>query len=151
MNDSELQLLRLAIDVARRAREHGNHPFGALLTDEQGNVLLESAPAQPGTAYAPLATTHNTNESTTPIVTGTCNICAGGTPAPPDQELAYIDQVRLIAVDHPAGVEIRLESPPAPEEATRFIQEIGKASRDSSRVEVPFERDHAFGVFHVSG
>ncbi len=41
MNDIDLQLLRLAIDVARRAREHGNHPFGAVLADEQGNVLLE--------------------------------------------------------------------------------------------------------------
>jgi len=42
MNNIDLQLLRLAIDVARRAREHGNHPFGAVLADEQGNVLLEA-------------------------------------------------------------------------------------------------------------
>ncbi len=42
MNTSELQLLRRAIGVARRAREHGNHPFGALLADDQGNVLLEA-------------------------------------------------------------------------------------------------------------
>ena len=42
MNDIELQLLRLAIDIARRAREHGNHPFGALLADAQANVLLEA-------------------------------------------------------------------------------------------------------------
>ena len=42
MNDIDLQLLRQAIDVAHRAREHGNHPFGALLADEQGNVLLEA-------------------------------------------------------------------------------------------------------------
>jgi tRNA(Arg) A34 adenosine deaminase TadA len=42
MNDLDGQFLRLAIAVARRAREHGNHPFGALLADEQGNVLLEA-------------------------------------------------------------------------------------------------------------
>jgi len=42
MNNIDLQLLRLAIDVARRAREHGNHPFGAVLADEHGNVLLEA-------------------------------------------------------------------------------------------------------------
>jgi tRNA(Arg) A34 adenosine deaminase TadA len=42
MNDIDLHLLHRAIDVARRAREHGNHPFGAVLTDEQSNVLLES-------------------------------------------------------------------------------------------------------------
>ena len=42
MNNIDLQLLHLAIDVARRAREHGNHPFGAVLADEHGNVLLEA-------------------------------------------------------------------------------------------------------------
>ena len=42
MTDRDLHLLRHAIDIARRAREHGNHPFGALLADEQGRVLLEA-------------------------------------------------------------------------------------------------------------
>jgi tRNA(Arg) A34 adenosine deaminase TadA len=42
MNDSDLRLLRQAIGVAHRAREHGNHPFGALLADGQGTVLLEA-------------------------------------------------------------------------------------------------------------
>jgi tRNA(Arg) A34 adenosine deaminase TadA len=34
--------LRRSFDVARRAREHGNHPFGALLVGPDGTVLLES-------------------------------------------------------------------------------------------------------------
>ncbi len=38
----DIRLLRQAIEVARRAREHGNHPFGALLADEQGHILLEA-------------------------------------------------------------------------------------------------------------
>lgn len=38
-NDEEL--LRRSFEVARRARAHGNHPFGALLADAEGNVLLE--------------------------------------------------------------------------------------------------------------
>lgn len=42
MTDTDLHLLRRAIDIARRAREHGNHPFGALLADMQGHVLLEA-------------------------------------------------------------------------------------------------------------
>jgi tRNA(Arg) A34 adenosine deaminase TadA len=33
-------LLRHAIAVARQAREHGNHPFGALLADSDGTILL---------------------------------------------------------------------------------------------------------------
>ena len=41
MND-HLTHLRAAIAVARRSRENGNHPFGALLVDETGAVLLEA-------------------------------------------------------------------------------------------------------------
>lgn len=37
----DLALLRRAFDVAARARERGQHPFGAVLADGQGNVLLE--------------------------------------------------------------------------------------------------------------
>ena len=35
-------MIRRALDLARRAREHGNHPFGALLADRDGGVLLEA-------------------------------------------------------------------------------------------------------------
>jgi len=33
-------LLRTAIALAASARQHGNHPFGALLADAVGNILL---------------------------------------------------------------------------------------------------------------
>jgi tRNA(Arg) A34 adenosine deaminase TadA len=33
--------LRLAFEVAKRAQTHGNHPFGAILVDKKGAVLLE--------------------------------------------------------------------------------------------------------------
>lgn len=42
MNEMDLQHLRAAIEIARQAREHGNHPFGALLTDELGKILLQA-------------------------------------------------------------------------------------------------------------
>jgi tRNA(Arg) A34 adenosine deaminase TadA len=34
--------LRRAIELARSAREHGNHPFGALLVNQAGEALLEA-------------------------------------------------------------------------------------------------------------
>ena len=34
-------LLRLAFDVAKRAREAGDHPFGAILADKHGTVLMQ--------------------------------------------------------------------------------------------------------------
>lgn len=42
MNETDLQHLRAAIALARAAREHGNHPFGALLVDAQGGILLQA-------------------------------------------------------------------------------------------------------------
>ena len=42
MKEFDEQLLRAAISLARKARQKGNHPFGAVLADNQGNLLLES-------------------------------------------------------------------------------------------------------------
>lgn len=42
MNQTDIQHLRTAIKAAQRAREHGNHPFGAILVNENDHVLLEA-------------------------------------------------------------------------------------------------------------
>ena len=42
MNTTDTELLRSAIAIAARARARGNHPFGALLANSEGTVLLES-------------------------------------------------------------------------------------------------------------
>jgi tRNA(Arg) A34 adenosine deaminase TadA len=42
MRDTDLEHLRTAIAIAWQAREHGNHPFGALLVDENSQVLLQA-------------------------------------------------------------------------------------------------------------
>jgi tRNA(Arg) A34 adenosine deaminase TadA len=57
------KFLRRSFEVARRSITHGNHPFGAVLVDEHGNVLIEVEngfmPDHDGTAHAErlLATT----------------------------------------------------------------------------------------------
>lgn len=38
--DHKKYLLR-AVEISKQAVEHGNNPFGALLVDSQGNILLE--------------------------------------------------------------------------------------------------------------
>ncbi len=40
LRKNDLEFLRKSIEVAREAREHGNHPFGAILVDEAGEILL---------------------------------------------------------------------------------------------------------------
>lgn len=58
MITSELDehFLRRSFDVARRSMTHGNHPFGAILVDENRQVLIETEngymPAHDGTAHA---------------------------------------------------------------------------------------------------
>src|SRR5215469_9194462 len=55
MIDDE-HFLRRSFDVARRSMTHGNHPFGAILVDGDGKVLIECEngymPAHDGTAHA---------------------------------------------------------------------------------------------------
>jgi tRNA(Arg) A34 adenosine deaminase TadA len=55
-SERDEHFLRLSFEVARRSLTHGNHPFGALLVDAEGNVLIETEngymPARDGTAHA---------------------------------------------------------------------------------------------------
>jgi len=55
-SDHDEHFLRRSFDVARRAMSHGNHPFGAILVDENRNILIETEngymPAHDGTAHA---------------------------------------------------------------------------------------------------
>jgi tRNA(Arg) A34 adenosine deaminase TadA len=50
------EFLRHSFEVARRSMAHGNHPFGAILVDENRNVLIETEngylPAHDRTAHA---------------------------------------------------------------------------------------------------
>ena len=42
MNDIEIEHLKTSISIAWLAREHGNHPFGAILVDENNRVVLQA-------------------------------------------------------------------------------------------------------------
>ncbi len=54
--ERDAHFLRRSFDVARRSMTNGNHPFGAILVDQSGKVLIESEngymPAHDGTAHA---------------------------------------------------------------------------------------------------
>jgi len=58
--EMDIAYLRRAIEVSRRSRERGNHPFGSILVDAKGDVVLEaentfSIDKGPGHAEANLA------------------------------------------------------------------------------------------------
>ncbi len=41
LKDYEVKLLQRVIEICREARDKGNHPFGCILTDSNGNILME--------------------------------------------------------------------------------------------------------------
>jgi tRNA(Arg) A34 adenosine deaminase TadA len=82
--------LQRSFEIARRALTHGNHPFGAILVDQNRNVLIETEngymPAHDGTAHAErlLATQACTTLSPDTLRNATiyssaepCAMCAG--------------------------------------------------------------------------
>jgi len=42
VTDHDSRFIRTSIEIAQRARAQGNHPFGALLVDEHGRIVLEA-------------------------------------------------------------------------------------------------------------
>ena len=123
MIDDE-HFLRRAFDVARRSMTHGNHPFGALLVDAGGNVLLEAEngymPAHDGTAHAErlLATEACRTLSPEVLATSTlyssaepCAMCAGAMYWAGIGRLVYgLSEQRLRAVtgNHPENPTLDL-------------------------------------------
>ena len=90
MTPTDLTHLRQALAVAQRARDNGNHPFGAILVDEADQPLMEAEntvnTAQDCTGHAEtnlvrLASAHLTAEQrarcTLYTSTEPCAMCAG--------------------------------------------------------------------------
>ncbi len=41
MDEDDFKFIRNAIEVARKSRKNGNHPFGSILVDQEGQILME--------------------------------------------------------------------------------------------------------------
>ena len=41
LKDFEVKLLKRVLEICKEAKEKGNHPFGCLLADKDGNILME--------------------------------------------------------------------------------------------------------------
>jgi tRNA(Arg) A34 adenosine deaminase TadA len=76
--------LRRAFDVARRARLHGNHPFGAILVSPEGQVLIECEngylPARDMTAHAERLLASEASRAHDPGFLAACTIYASAEP-----------------------------------------------------------------------
>jgi tRNA(Arg) A34 adenosine deaminase TadA len=76
--------LRRAFDVARRAMTHGNQPFGAILVNAAGEVLLESEngfmPDRDMTGHAERLLASQASKQFDPDFLGTCTLYTSAEP-----------------------------------------------------------------------
>jgi tRNA(Arg) A34 adenosine deaminase TadA len=84
MSSDEEDLLRRSFEVALRARNHGNHPFGAILVNGAGDVLLEAEngylPERDMTAHAERLLATAASKQFDPTVLAGCTLYASAEP-----------------------------------------------------------------------
>jgi tRNA(Arg) A34 adenosine deaminase TadA len=86
MTPAEHDFLRLAFTEAERARQHGNHPFGAALVDSEGRAFLASENSvvtqNDATAHAELNLVRAATGQYTARQLSTCTLYASSEPCP---------------------------------------------------------------------
>lgn len=141
-------LLRRSFEVARRAQDHGNHPFGALLVDGDGRVLIETEngymPLHDGTAHAErlLATQACTTYGAEILKSSTlyssaepCAMCAGAIYWAGIGRLVYgLSEHRLRAItgDHPENPTLNLPCRQVFETGQRSVEVVGPLLEDEA-------------------
>lgn len=86
LTDLDLVLLRRAIEIAGEARAEGNHPFGALLANKEGEVLAEAGnsviSSKDLTAHAEIRLSSMVSKLFNPHELETCTIYCSTEPCP---------------------------------------------------------------------
>jgi tRNA(Arg) A34 adenosine deaminase TadA len=140
--------LRRAFDVARRSMANGNHPFGAILVDRDGNLLLEMEngymPSHDGTAHAErlLATKACTTTSAEILKASTmyssaepCAMCAGAIYWAGIGRLVYglsEHRLRRITGDHPENPTLDLPCRAVFDTGQRPVEVVGPLLEDEA-------------------
>lgn len=119
----DIQLLRETIRIADASRASGNHPFGALLADGDGKILIEQHNAhstQGGTGHAEINVARAAAAQYTPEFLESCTLytsiepcsmCAGGIYWAGIGRLVYgVSEVRLAELtgDNPENLTMSL-------------------------------------------
>jgi tRNA(Arg) A34 adenosine deaminase TadA len=86
MNPTDQRLLRAAIALSRAARDAGNQPYGALLADADGRVLLEACNTQVTdrdcTGHAEMSLMRDASRRYSAAELASCSVYASGEPCP---------------------------------------------------------------------
>jgi len=140
--------LRRCFAVARRSTAHGNHPFGAILVDGNGDVLIEMEngfmPARDATGHAErlLATKACTGFSADILETSTlyssaepCAMCAGAIYWAGIGRVVYglsEHRLREITGNHPENPTLDLPCRKVFEAGQRAVEVVGPMLEDEA-------------------
>jgi tRNA(Arg) A34 adenosine deaminase TadA len=140
--------LRRSFEVARRAVSHGNHPFGAVLVDQDGKVLIEAEnaymPSHDGTAHAErLACTEACTtirpevlrQATLYSSAEPCAMCAGAIYWAGIGRLVYglgEHRLRDITGDHPENLTLDLPCREVFASGQRSVEVVGPLLEDEA-------------------
>jgi len=139
-------LLRLAYDVARRAHQHGNHPFGAILVGPDGQILLESEngylPDRDMTAHAERTLATRASREWRPTFLAGCTVftsaepcamCAGAMYWAGIGRVVYglsEDRLRTLTGNHPENPTLDLPCRRVFESGQRRVEVVGPLLED---------------------
>ncbi|WP_374689534.1 nucleoside deaminase [Promineifilum sp.] len=100
MDENDAKWMRLSFEVAREAREKGNHPFGAVLVDGAGRVLLKGentvVTERDCTGHAETNLLREASRAFEPDFLATCTLYASAEPCPMCAAAIFWSNVRRV-------------------------------------------------------
>ena len=153
LNATDGRLLRAAIALSAQARRAGNQPYGALLADAQGRVLLEAGNTQVSTrdctGHAELNLMRDASPRFDRAQLARCTVYASGEPCPMCAGAIYWAGVRRVVFGLSIETMTALGGPEADELALHCRDVL---ARGMQRVEVlgPALEDEARRVFDAA-
>ena len=147
LSATDERLLRAAIELSALARAAGNQPYGALLADAQGRVLLEARNSQVSdrdcTAHAELNLMRAASPRFSPAELAACTVVASGEPCPMCAGAIYWGGVGRVVFGLSIETMKKLGGPQADEldlhcadvlaSGTRAVEVLGPAFEDLAR------------------
>ncbi len=152
MDKSDAFFMGKAIEAARDARKNGNHPFGALIVDPDGHILVIGKNAvvtsQDCTAHAELVAVRQASMTYDRKVLAQCTLFASTEPCPMCSGAIYWSQIRRVVYGLSQKGLYELIGSPSADELLLSCKEV--FSRGDKVIEVvgPFMEDEARNV-HV--
>ena len=142
MKSTDLEHLRTAIEIGQLARDHGNHPFGAILVDENNQVLLQAentvviesdCTGHAETNLMRLASQHFSPEklSTCTLYTSTepCAMCAGAIHWGNVSRVVFaLSEIELYEMIGPSPEHLLLPCSEVFARSQRLVEVVGPAS-----------------------